>query len=173
MRKRNILNESKKRNVLSNYSNKQLRELSNTWIDISRGFVASDDGDKIIHIADSDIKGYWVYGYMVQLNDETVYIYGGPQIGDIQNPTQQYSVIPSTTSRCTGGFAVGDYGLKPIFQFDVVNCLYKGKVYENLTVYWHAPTCSWGMANMDKPDGTYMFDRESEITVLRTIFDKT
>ncbi len=151
----------------------QMRENYVFWRNIARGFVEDNTGDKTIHVNGRDIVGYWVYGYAMPI-DETMYIFGGKTIDDINNPVDKHLIVFDTLTRCTGFLApTSDGKYKPIFQYDVVTVKNNFRTTVNQTVYWDAVECAWHLTNFDEQHQTHQpMTARYEYRVTGTTFDK-
>lgn len=150
----------------------RLREDYVFWRNIARGFVEDETGDKTIHVNGRDIIGYWVYGYPMPIN-ETMYIFGGRTVDDINAPVNKYLIVFDTLTRCTGFLTPTKTGVKPIFQYDVVTVKNKFKTSFNMTVYWDAVECAWHLTNFDDEyRANQPMTARHEYIVTGTTFDK-
>ena len=154
-------------------NNEMLHDNYVFWKNITRGFVEDETGDKTIHVNGRDVTGYWVYGYIIPINEEW-YIYGGRTVNDINNPVNKYPIISDTQCKCTGFLTETETGWKPVFMYDIVCIKNKMRTIVNQTVFWDAVECGWYLCDFDNykmGESTQMTARLN-IKVTGTVFDK-
>ena len=168
--------------TMSREQAKILRDDAKLFGPLVRGFHLVDHERSVsIRLDGKEVWGEWYYGYLVRQNGKT-YVYGGLTLhnakdGLIPVPVE---VDSRTVCRCTGLIlrCENTRDERPIFEYDVVEArttvpgMLKNKtfVFNRAFVFWHAPTLSWGIIDIDTGD-SYPINSDWSFVITGTVFN--